>query len=135
RPRASKKAVRRIQRLGIRSHGRRGVSNVFFRANQFKTSSHAYRSCGRYVRITNVMQKMAFDETNFVTAYVMFTIGTFIGALLLLVRRAWRERIFRHSEEASPRSKFFYFVNRFVNGVGSFLIFFAISRAHPAMVS
>ena len=84
---------------------------------------------------TNVMQKMAFDETNFVTAYVFFTIGTFIGALLLLVRRAWRERIFRHSEEASPRSRFFYFVNRFVNGVGSFLIFFAISRAHPAMVA
>jgi drug/metabolite transporter (DMT)-like permease len=84
---------------------------------------------------TNVMQKMAFDEANFVTAYVLFTIGTAIGALLLLVRRAWRERIFRHSEEASPRSKFFYFVNRFVNGVGSFLIFFAISRAHPAMVA
>jgi drug/metabolite transporter (DMT)-like permease len=83
---------------------------------------------------TNVMQKMAFDEANFVTAYVLFTIGTFAGALLLLVRRAWRERIFRQSEEVSPRSKLFYFVNRFVNGICSYLIFIAISRAHPAIV-
>ncbi len=84
---------------------------------------------------TNVMQKMAFDETNFVTGYVFFTIGTFAGAMLFLVRRSWRERIFRHSEEASTRSKLWYFVNRFANGVGSFLIFFAISRAHPAIVA
>jgi drug/metabolite transporter (DMT)-like permease len=85
--------------------------------------------------LTNVMQKMAFDEVNFVTAYVFFTIGTALGSLLLLVRPSWRERIFRHSEEASPRSKFWYFVNRFISGVGSFLIFLAISRAHPAIVS
>ena len=84
---------------------------------------------------TNVLQKMAFDEANFVTAYVLFTVGTFIGALLLLVRPTWRERIFRHSEEVSPRNRFFYFLNRFLNGVGSFLIFLAISRAHPAIVS
>lgn len=84
---------------------------------------------------TNVMQKMAFDEANFVTAYVFFTFGTFAGAMLFLVRRSWRERIFRDTEETSPRSKFWYFVNRFVNGVGSFLIFFAISLAHPAIVA
>ena len=84
---------------------------------------------------TNVMQKMVFDETNFVTGYVFFTFGTFAGAMLFLVRRSWRERIFRQSEETPQRSKFWYFVNRFVNGVGSFLIFLAISRAHPAIVA
>lgn len=84
---------------------------------------------------TNVMQKMVFDETNFVTGYVFFTFGTFAGALLFLLRRSWRERIFRHSEETSPRSRFWYFFNRFLNGVGSFLVFLAISHAHPAIVA
>ncbi len=84
---------------------------------------------------TNVLQKIAFDETNFVTAYVFFTLGTSAGAMLFLLRSAWRRRIFHHSEQSTPRSRFWYFVNRFANGVGSFLIFFAISRAHPAIVA
>ncbi len=85
--------------------------------------------------LTNVLQKMAFDQTNFVTAYVFFTLGTFAGALFFLIRRSWRERIFHQSEQASPSSRVWYFVNRFLNGIGSFLIFFAISRAHPAIVA
>jgi uncharacterized membrane protein len=84
--------------------------------------------------LTNVLQKIVFNNTNFVTGYVFFTIGTFIGALVLLVRGTWREQIFKQSEEATPRSKFWYFVNRFISGVGSFLVFFAISRANPAVV-
>ncbi|HLK34161.1 MAG TPA: hypothetical protein VKT29_13790, partial [Terriglobales bacterium] len=35
---------------------------------------------------------------------------------------------------AEPRSRFWYFVNRFVSGVGSFLIFYAIDLTHPAVV-
>lgn len=85
--------------------------------------------------ITTVLQKMAFNRANFVTGYVFFTLGTFAGALFFLIRRSWRQRIFRHSSEASPRNRFWYFVNRFFNGVGSFLIFVAISRAHPAIVA
>lgn len=83
---------------------------------------------------SSVLQKVAFDETNFVSAYVIFTFGTFAGALFLLLRRRWREEISRTSEQASPRSKELYFLNRFISGVGSFLIFFAISRASPAIV-
>lgn len=82
----------------------------------------------------NVLQKVVFDRTNFVSGYVFFTIGTFVAAMALLVRPKWRREIFRHSEEAEPSSRFFYFVNRFIAGVGSFLIFFAISRANPAVV-
>ncbi|MGA8029986.1 MAG: EamA family transporter [Bryobacteraceae bacterium] len=85
--------------------------------------------------LTNVLQKSAFDQSNFVTAYVFFTIGTFTGALFFLIKSSWRARIFRRSEEASTKSKSWYFVNRFISGVGSFLIFFAISRAHPAIVA
>ena len=84
--------------------------------------------------LTNVLQKVVFDESDFVAGYILFTLGTFAGALLLLVRPSWREQIFHGSEEAPPRSRFWYFVNRFISGVGSFLVFLAISRANPALV-
>ena len=84
--------------------------------------------------MTNVLQKIVFNETNFVTGYVFFTFGTFIGAMALLVPPSWRRQIFEHSEEATPSSKFWYMVNRFLAGVGSFLVVFAVSRATPALV-
>lgn len=84
--------------------------------------------------LVNVLQKIVFDNTNFVTGYVFFTLGTFFGALCLLLRSSWRRQIFEASEKAEPRSRFWYFVNRFMNGVGSFLIFYAISLTSPALV-
>lgn len=84
--------------------------------------------------LVNVLQKMVFDDTNFVSGYVIFTIGTFLGSMLLLVRKRWRRQIFVYSEHAEPSSRFWYFVNRFISGVGSFLIFYAIDLAHPAVV-
>jgi drug/metabolite transporter (DMT)-like permease len=84
--------------------------------------------------LVNVMEKVVYDQTNFVTGYVWFTIGTFVGALLLLVRPSWRKQIFAESGQDDPRNRFWYFVNRFVSGVGSFLIFYAISLTHPAIV-
>lgn len=84
--------------------------------------------------MTNVLQKLVFNETNFVTGYVFFTLGTFVGSMALLAPPSWRRQIFEHSEEATPRSKFWYMVNRFVAGVGSFLVVFAVSRATPALV-
>ena len=86
--------------------------------------------------LANVMQKMAYDQTNFVSAYVWFTIGTFVGALALLVPPRWRMQIFESSgDKAEPRNRFWYFLNRFVAGVGSFLVVYAISRTHPEIVS
>ena len=84
--------------------------------------------------LVNVLQKVVFDNTNFVSGYVIFTVGTFVGALLLLARPSWRRQIFLASERAQPRSRFWYFVNRLISGVGSFLIFYAIDLAHPAVV-
>ncbi len=84
--------------------------------------------------LVNVLQKIAFNNTNFVSGYVFFTIGTFAASLFLLVRRSWREQIFTNTGEAEPRSKVLYFTNRFFNGLGSFLIFYAISLANPAVV-
>lgn len=84
--------------------------------------------------MTNVLQKLAFNEAKFVSGYVFFTIGTFAGSAVLLLRPTWRRQIFQHSEEAPPRSKIGYMINRFVAGVGSFLVVFAVSRASPSIV-
>lgn len=84
--------------------------------------------------MSNVLQKMTFDHTNFVSGFVFFTLGTTIGAFALLIPPDWRRQIFEKSEQAPPSSKFWYMVNRFTAGVGSFLIVFAISKANPALV-
>lgn len=85
--------------------------------------------------LANVLQKMAYNRTNFVSAYVWFTIGTTVGSAALLIPPSWRRQIFESSGGAEPRSKFWYFVNRFIAGVGSFLVVFAISRTYPDLVS
>lgn len=85
--------------------------------------------------LVNVLQKVAFDRTNFVSGYVIFTVGQFFGSLALLLRPSWRKQIFQSSERAEPRSRLWYFVNRFISGVGSFLVFYAISLTSPALVS
>jgi uncharacterized membrane protein len=84
--------------------------------------------------LMNVLQKVVFNHTNFVSGYVFVTLGTFIGALALIVPPSWRRQVFQHSEEAPRRSKFWYMFNRFIAGIGSFLVVFAISRASPSIV-
>lgn len=84
--------------------------------------------------LMNVLQKIVFNHTNFVSGYVFFTLGTFIGSMALLVPPGWRRQIFQHSESAPPRSKFWYMFNRFLAGVGSFLVVMAVSRANPSLV-
>ena len=84
--------------------------------------------------LVNVLEKVVYNHSNFVSGYVWFTIGTFIGSLSLLVPLSWRKQIFRESGASEPRSRFWYFVNRIMSGVGSLLIYYAISRIHPAIV-
>ncbi|HZU28832.1 MAG TPA: EamA family transporter [Bryobacteraceae bacterium] len=84
--------------------------------------------------LVNVLEKIVYDQTNFVSGYVVFTLGTVAGALAMLLRPSWRRQIFTTSENAPPRSRFWYFINRFVNGLGSFLVYYAISLAAPALV-
>ncbi len=108
---------------------------MFFseRVNMRKLLPRVLIASGSY-GLVNVLQKMVFDRTNFVTGYVFFTFGTFLGAMLLLTRGSWRQQIFETSEHSEPRSRFWYFVNRVLSGVGSFLVFYAISLANPALV-
>jgi uncharacterized membrane protein len=84
--------------------------------------------------LVNVLEKVVYNQTNFVSGYVWFTIGTFAGAMALLVRASWRRQIFSESGQDNARNRFWYFVNRFISGLGSFLIFYAISLGQPALV-
>jgi drug/metabolite transporter (DMT)-like permease len=82
----------------------------------------------------NVLDKVVYDNTNFVSGYVFFTLGTFAGAMAILLPRSWRNDIMTESEQAEPINRFWYFFNRFVAGVGSFLTYYAISLTNPALV-
>lgn len=84
--------------------------------------------------LTNVLQKVVFNHVNFVTGFVFYTVGTTVGALLMLVPPDWRRQIFEYSEEAPPKSKAWYMANRFMAGVGSFLGVYAVSLTNPAIV-
>lgn len=90
-------------------------------------------ACGLF-GLTDVLQKLVFNQTKFVSGYVFFTIGTFAGSMALLLRPSWRHQIFTQSKDAPPRSKLGYLTNRFLAGVGSFLVVFAVSRTSPSMV-
>src|SRR5579884_371915 len=85
--------------------------------------------------LMNVLQKIVFNETNFVSGYVFFTLGTFAGSMALLIPPSWRRQVFEKSDSAdAPKNRFWYFVNRFLAGVGSFLVVYAISRTSPELV-
>jgi drug/metabolite transporter (DMT)-like permease len=84
--------------------------------------------------LVNVLQKLVFNRTNFVTGYVFFTAGTFTAAMALLLIPACRKQILRSAARSQPRYRALYFANRVANGLGSFLIFYAVSRADPAAV-
>lgn len=85
--------------------------------------------------LANDLQKVVFNSTGFISGYVFFTIGTFVGSMCLLLRPTWRQQIRQQSHDAPPKSKFWYMVNRFIAGVGSFLTFLAINQTSPANVS
>jgi len=84
--------------------------------------------------LTNVLQKIVFNGTNFVSGYVFFTVGTAFGSLMLLLPPHWREQVFENSEKASPSSKAWYMVNRIMAGIGSFLVVLAVARTAPSTV-
>ncbi len=72
--------------------------------------------------MADVLQKIAFNRSNFVTGYVFFTLGTFAASLGLLIPPSWRKQVFERSKQAAPKRKLSYTMNRFIAGIGSFLV-------------
>ncbi len=84
--------------------------------------------------LSNVLSKIVFQAGPFIPGFVWIKIGGVIFVLSLLLFRSFRERIFSSSRQARIKNHFLYFANRAYAGLGSILVYFAISMAHPALV-
>lgn len=82
----------------------------------------------------NVFQKVAFNESGFVTGFLLTKAGGVLAALFLLLLPALRRDIFHHTKSTPQEHRFLYLGNRLLAGIGAFLIFFAISRSNPSLV-
>lgn len=87
------------------------------------------------IALTNVFQKLAFNEGGFVSIFVTIKAATFLLAPAMLLLPSLRKRIFETSISAPKKNRIIYLLNRLASGVGSFLIFYAISlNSHPALI-
>ena len=83
---------------------------------------------------SNVLAKLVFDNTNFITGFFLIKTGGAIVASLFLLYPAARASIVLSKKGAAPENQFFYIANRAYAGLGSVLINVAISLTHPALV-
>jgi len=84
--------------------------------------------------IANVLNKIVFNNTDFISGFVTLKAGVLITTLSLLLIPQWRNKIVFHAKIAPMAHKFSYFGNRILAGIGGILIFYAISLSHPALV-
>lgn len=83
---------------------------------------------------SNVLTKLVFDNSNFITGLFWMKMGGVLLVILSLVFPRIRKGIFHSKHEPHKKHFAFYFANRTYAGIGSFLVYFAISLAHPALV-
>ena len=83
-----------------------------------------------------VLMKYIYLHQPFIGGFVWSRLGSFIGALIILLVPSWHEKIRDHKEEAQdPGNIFFFMLIRLVASV-SFIVFnFAISLGNVAMVN
>jgi drug/metabolite transporter (DMT)-like permease len=84
--------------------------------------------------LSNVLSKIVFNSSPFITGFVWIKIGGVIFVLSLLLSGSFRQRIFSSSQQAKIKNQFLYLANRAYAGLGSILVYFAISLTHPALV-
>jgi len=84
--------------------------------------------------LANVLEKLVFDHTNFITGFVLTKAGAFLAAFIFLLVPRWKACIIGYSSAARPTHRLIYFSNRIIAGLASFLILYAISLEHPALV-
>ncbi|MBU3925814.1 EamA family transporter [Patescibacteria group bacterium] len=84
--------------------------------------------------LSSVFSKIVFQAGSFASGFFWIKIGGVIFVLMFLLRKSLRQRIFSSSRQAKTKHHFLYFANRTFAGLGSVLVYFAISLAHPALV-
>lgn len=83
---------------------------------------------------SNVLAKLVFEASPFVTAMVWQRVGGALLALGLLANRGLRERISRSLRETEAANRALYLGNRIYAAAGAVLVSGAIFLAHPALV-
>ena len=83
---------------------------------------------------SNVLSKIVFQASPFISGFAWIKIGGLIFVLLLLLYKPFRQKIFSSSRQTKPKNHFLYFANRVYAGAGSILVYFTISLTHPALV-
>lgn len=85
--------------------------------------------------LSNVLTKMVFNDTNFVTGFVLIKCAGVIPALALLLHKRTREEVVPSLKRGNHGTHgLYYFLNRAYAALGSILVYFAISKTHPALV-
>ena len=97
-------------------------------------SSSLIIAASLFFGLSNVLSKIVFQAGPFVSGFIWIKIGGGVFVLLLLLRKSFRQRIFSSIRQAKTTHHFFYFANRAYAGLGSILVYFAISLTHPALV-
>lgn len=84
--------------------------------------------------LSNVLTKIVFNNSNFITGFFLIKTGGALTALMLLIYPLARKSIIASSKESAPTNQFLYIANRAYDGIGSLFVYIAIFLAHPALV-
>ena len=87
-----------------------------------------------FLGASNVLSKIVFDSSNFISGFFWIKIGGVLSALIFLFFKKYRREILSSSRNP-VRHYFLYISNRACAGIGSLLVSLAISLSHyPALV-
>lgn len=84
--------------------------------------------------LSNTLSKDVFMGTNFVNGFIFIKIGGFLTAVLFLLLPYTRRKILHPEKKDEFHNRWGYFANRIYGGVGSALVYYAISLGVPALV-
>lgn len=84
--------------------------------------------------LSNVLTKIVFEASSFVTGFVWVKIGGVLFVLPPLLLASFRRKVLVLGGAFAGFNRFLYFSNRVYAGVGSVLVYVAIFLAHPALV-
>ncbi|GEM_PF-54000 len=84
--------------------------------------------------LSNMLSRQVFDAAGFVTGFVWLKIGGVLAALIFLLYAPWRKSILNPERHNEFTNKFAYLANRAYAGIGSILIYYAISLGVPPLI-
>jgi len=88
-----------------------------------------------FLGLSNVLSKIVFGASNFITGFFWIKIGGALLALFFLVFKKFRREILNSNQRGLTHHYFLYLSNRAYAGLGSLLVYLAIFLSyHPALV-